>query len=166
MENSKKTTIVAEKGKQELFIYREFDAPRELVFRALSEPDLLSMWMGPRDLETRVDKLDNHSHGSWRFIHTDPAGNEYAFNGAIHEVAEPERIIRTFEFEGMPERGHVTLEFLTLDELPGERSKIRIQVVYRSVEDRDGHIAADMERGLVDSHERLDELLKNVLLKK
>ncbi len=157
-----KTQIVAEAGKQELFIYREFEAPRELVFKAFSDPDLLMQWMGPKEMDTIIDKLENHSHGSWRFTHKDPNGNNYSFNGVIHEVCEPERVIRTFEFEGMPNRGHVSLEFLTLENLQENRCKMTIQVIYKSVADRDGHIQSGMERGVVDSHERLDVLLKSI----
>lgn len=159
---SNKTQILAEEGKQELFIIREFDGPREFVFRAFSEPELLLQWMGPKEMETTIDKLNNQSHGSWRFSHKDTSGMLHTFNGVIHEVCEPERIIRTFEYEGMPFRGHVSLEFLNFENLDGERSKISIQVIYKSVEDRDGHIQSGMESGVVDSHERLDVLLKSM----
>jgi uncharacterized protein YndB with AHSA1/START domain len=156
------TQIIAEPNKQELFIEREFDAPRELVFKAFSEPDLIRQWMGPKEMSTVVDKLINQSHGSWRITHIDPQGNNHAFNGVIHEVAKPERIIRTFEYEGMPARGHVSLEFLTLEDITDNHCKMTIQVIYKSVLDRDGHIQSGMERGVVDSHERLDVLLKSL----
>lgn len=154
------TQIIAEPNKQELFIERKFDAPRELVFKAFSEPDLIRQWMGPKEMSTVVDKLINQSHGSWRITHIDPQGTNHTFNGVIHEVAKPERIIRTFEYEGMPDRGHVSLEFLTLENMADNRCKMTIQVIYKSVMDRDGHIQSGMERGVVDSHERLDVLLK------
>ena len=157
-----KTQILAEDGKQELFIVREFDGSRELVFRAFSEPDLLLQWLGPKEMETIIDKLDNQSHGSWRFSHKDPMGMLHTFNGVIHEVCQPERIIRTFEYEGIPSRGHVSLEFLNFEELEAGRSRISIQVIYKSIEDRDGHIQSGMESGVVDSHERLDILLKSM----
>lgn len=159
---SNKTQILAENGKQELFIIREFDGPRELVFRAFSEPDLLLQWLGPKEMETIIDKLDHKSHGNWRFSHKDPTGMLHTFNGTIHEVCDPERIIRTFEYEGMPAPGHVSLEFLNFEDMEGGRSKISIQVIYKSVEDRDSHIQSGMERGIVDSHERLDVLLKSM----
>jgi uncharacterized protein YndB with AHSA1/START domain len=152
------TKIIAEAGKQELFITREFEAPRESVFRAFNEPDLLVQWLGPRDMSMKIEHLDSRTGGSYRFTHCTATGNEYNFNGVIHEVAESERIIRTFEFEGLPERGHVSLEFLTLEALPNNRTKIIIQSVFKSVEDRDGMIKSGMEHGVVDSHERLDEL--------
>src|ERR1700743_3201431 len=96
------TKIVAEKGEQQLFIHREFEAPRELVFKAFSDPQLITQWLSPCDLTMRIDYFDSRTGGSYRFIHTNPQGMEFAFNGAIHESLAPERIIRTFEFEGLP----------------------------------------------------------------
>ena len=160
MTTKNQTTIIAEKGKQELFITREFDAPREMVFKAFNEPDLLMQWLGPDNMEMEIEKFDNRSGGSYRFIHTDCTGSgmKFAFNGAIHEVAEPERIIRTFEFEGLPEKGHVSLEILTMEVLPDNRTKLKIQSVFRSVEDRDGLIASGMEGGLNAGFKKLDAL--------
>ena len=132
-----KTTIIAERGKQEFFITREFDAPRELVFKAFNEPELLLQWLGPCNLSMEIEKYDSRSGGSYRFIHADNSGRKYAFNGTIHEVLAPERMIRTFEFEGLPERGHVSLEFLTLEVLQGNRTKMQIHSVFKSVADRD-----------------------------
>jgi len=160
MTTTNKTTIIAEKGKQELFITREFEAPRELVFRAFSEPELLVQWLGPRDLTMEIEKLDNRSGGSYRFLHCSAGGQKFGFNGVIHEVTAPERMIRTFEFEGLPERGHVSLETAIFEPISGgKRTKLTIQSVFRSVADRDGLIASGMERGLTDGHSRLDELL-------
>lgn len=153
------TTIKAEPGKQELFITREFDAPRELVFKAFTTPELIVKWLGPKEMKMRVDYFDSKSGGAYRYIHTDPNGNEYGFHGVIHEVSHPERIIQTFEFEGMPEAGHVTLETARLVELLGGRTRVIIQSVFQSVADRDGMIRSGMERGVVDSHQRLDALL-------
>jgi uncharacterized protein YndB with AHSA1/START domain len=156
------TKITAEAGKQEVFITREFNAPRALVFKAFSEPDLLMQWLGPDELTMKIDKMDNRSGGSYRFLHCNATGNEFAFNGVIHEVTAPERIIRTFEFEGLPERGHVSLEFLTLEALPGDRTKITIQTIFKSVADRDGMVQSGMERGTTDSHNSLDALLEKL----
>jgi uncharacterized protein YndB with AHSA1/START domain len=155
-----KTKITAEQGKQELFIEREFDAPRELVFAAFNEPEWLIQWLGPSNLSMEIEKLDSQSHGSYRFLHKDSQGHEYAFNGVIHEVDEPARMIRTFEFEGLPERGHVSLEFLTLEALPGDRTKLHIQSIFKSVADRDGLISSGMEGGMNEGFEKLDRLFE------
>ena len=155
--------IVAEEGKQELFIYREFDAPRELVFKAFTDPKLVAKWMGPKDMTIEFDYLVEGSGGKYRFINEDQQGNKYHFQGVVHEETAPERIIRTFEFEGMPERGHVALETALFEELPNGRTKAIMQSVFRSVEDRDGMVMSGMERGVKDGFEKLDELLKKML---
>jgi uncharacterized protein YndB with AHSA1/START domain len=156
-----KTTITAEPGKQEIFINREFDAPRELVFRAHTDPELYVQWLGPREMTMILETFEPRSGGSYRYIHRDPEGNEYAFHGVNHEVLSPERIIGTFEFEGLPEKGHVILETLKFEALPGNRTRLVGQSVFQSVADRDGMIRAGMERGVKDGYDRLDEILAN-----
>ena len=156
------TKITAEPGKQEILITREFDAPRELVFKAFTEPELLSQWWGPSYLSTLVDTMDVRPGGQWRFINRDAQGKEYAFHGVYHEILAPERIIDTFEFEGLPQTGHVSLESLTLEELPGGRTRLTSQSVFRSVADRDGMLQSGMEEGLNESYDRLAELLKKM----
>lgn len=159
-EKKNKTVITAEPGKQELFITREFDAPRELVFRAHTDPDLYIRWVGPRDLTMTLVTFEPVSSGRWRYIQKDKNGNEFGFHGVNHEVTAPERIIGTFEFEGLPETGHVVLETVKFEELRGGRTRVTTQSVFQSVADRDGMIAAGMESGVVDGHERLDEILE------
>lgn len=156
-----KTTITAEPGKQELFVTREFDAPRELVFKAHTDPNLFAQWLGPRGLTTTLETFEPVSGGRWRFIQQDTDGNEYGFHGVFHEVS-PERIIQTFEFEGLPESGHVVLEVLIFEELPNGRTRLTSQSVYRSVADRDGMVQAGMEVGIVEGYERLDEILEKI----
>jgi uncharacterized protein YndB with AHSA1/START domain len=159
MESKNKTKITAEKDKQEFFIEREFDTPREMVFRAFNEPDLLVQWIGPDKLRMEIEKFDNKSGGSYRFLHFDEKGNQYGFNGVIHEVCFPERMIRTFEFEGLPERGHVSLETALFTELPDGRSLLKIQAVFKSAADRDGMISSGMEGGMNEGFVKLEKLL-------
>jgi len=156
------TTILAEPRKQEILITREFDAPRELVFKACTDPRLIPQWWGPGYLSTEVDKMDVRPGGEWRFINRDAEGNEYAFHGVYHEILAPERIIDTFEFEGLPEKGHVALETFRLEELPGGRTKLIAQSVFQSVADRDGMLQGGMEAGVNDTYDRLAELLKEM----
>ena len=160
-----KTKITAEPGEQELFITREFDAPRELVFRAFTDPTLYVEWLlGPKkhELTMTVQKFESRTGGMWRYIQRDQAGNEFAFHGSYHEVLAPELLIDTFEFEGMPEKGHVSLETARFEELPDERTKLTIQSVFQSVADRDGMIQSGMEEGVVDSFDRLDDLVEKI----
>ncbi len=153
-----KTTITAKQGKQDLFITREFDAPHELVFKAHTDPNLFVQWLGPRGLTTTLETFEPVSGGRWRFIQKDKDGNEYGFHGVFHEVS-PERMIQTFEFDGLPESGHVTLDTMTLEALPNDRTRLTAQSVFQSVSDRDGMIQSGMERGVNEGYERLDELL-------
>lgn len=153
-----KTMITAEPGKQELFITREFDAPRELVYRAHTEPEIFAQWLGPRDLSIDFEVFEPVSGGRWRFLNVDQDGNEYAFHGTFHEVT-PTRIIQTFEFEGLPETGHVSLETLTLEDLGNGRTKLTTHAVYQTVADRDGMVEAGMESGVTEGYEKLDDIL-------
>ena len=153
-----KTEIIAKPGMQELFIKREFDAPRELVFKAHIDPEIYVKWVGPRDLKMTINKWDARDGGSYEFTHKRD-GQEYNFLGVYHEIVEPERIIGTFEFTGLPERGHVILGTTKFEELPGGRSRLVHQSVFQSVEDRDGMIASGMERGVKDGYEKLDTIL-------
>jgi uncharacterized protein YndB with AHSA1/START domain len=159
MAAKKQLKVTAEPGKQELFIIREFDAPRELVFEAFTDPACLIEWLGPKDLTMTIDHYNASSGGSYRYTHTDAKGNAYSFRGVIHEIAAPERAIQTFEFEGLPEKGHVSLDTALFDALPGNRTRLTIQSVFRSVADRDGIIMSGMERGLGEGFERLDDIL-------
>lgn len=157
------TKITAEPGKLEIFITREFDAPRELVFKAHTDPELYVQWLGPRGLTMTLETFEPKDGGSYRYIQKDQEGNEFAFHGVNHEVLAPERIISTFEFEGLPEKGHVILQRARFEALPGDRTKLTSQSVFLSVEDRDGMLQSGMEVGVKDSHDRLDELLEKML---
>ena len=156
------TNIVAEPGKPEIRITREFDAPRELVFKAFTDPELFIQWYGPRRLTMTLDTFEPESGGSWRYIHTDQNGGMYAFHGVYHEVLAPELIVDTFEFEGLPEKGHVCLETIKFEVLPGGRTRVTAQSVFQSVADRDGMLQDGAVEGVTDTYERLAELLKKI----
>ncbi len=158
MPSKNKVTVNAEPGKQELFITREFDAPRELVYQAHIDPRLYIQWLGPHGYEMILETFEPVSGGKYRYIHKDKDRNEYGFNGTFHEIST-ERMIQTFEFEGLPERGHVSLDCMTLEELPGKWTRVTIQSVFRSVADRDGIVQAGMETGIREGYERLDDIL-------
>ena len=159
-----KTEIKAEPGKHELFIIREFEAPRELLFRAYTEADLYEKWVGPKNMKMWVEKMDAFEGGSFKFVH-ERDGNQYTFFGVYHEVTKPERIIGTFEFDGLPERGHVIMGTTKFEELPNGRSRMVHQSVFQSVQDRDGMIASGMERGVNDGYEKLDALFEQMTAK-
>ena len=106
-----------------------------------------------------LEKFEPRSGGMWRYTHKDKDGNEFGFHGVYHEVLAPERMIDTFEFEGLPEKGHVSLETAKFMELPGGRTRVNMQSVFQSVADRDGMMQSGMEQGINESFDRLDELL-------
>jgi uncharacterized protein YndB with AHSA1/START domain len=153
------TTITAEPGKHDYLIVREFEAPRELVFKAFTDPELVTKWLGPHGLKMTIEKFESKDGGTYRYIHEDQNGNKYAFRGVNHEVLSPERIIGTFEFEGLPEKGHVALQTARFEALPGGRTRVTSQSVFQSIGDRDGMLRSNMERGVKQGFERLDELL-------
>ena len=150
------TTLVAEPGRQEIVLRRVLDAPRELVFKTMTDPSLIPNWWGPKGLTTVVEKMDVRPGGAWRFVQRDPDGNEFAFNGVYHEVLPPERLVYTFEFEGVP--GHVLLETVTFEELDG-KTRPTDRSVFQTVEDRDAMVQSGMESGAKEAMDRLAELL-------
>jgi uncharacterized protein YndB with AHSA1/START domain len=151
-----KTAITAEPGIPMIIVTREFDAPRDLVFRAHTDPDLLVQWLGPRDLTTTIDRYEARNGGTWRYLQTDAEGNTYGFHGVFHGEPSPDGIVQTFEFEGAS--GHVCLQTATLTERGG-KTLVRTVSAFQSVQDRDAMVASGMERGVHDSGERLAELL-------
>jgi uncharacterized protein YndB with AHSA1/START domain len=137
-------------------ITREFDAPRSKVFRAHTDPDLVSRWLGPRGLEMTVDRWDCRTGGEYRYIHSRD-GQEFAFHGSFHEVRPEELIVQTFTFEGMPDS--VALEKLVLEDLGDGRTRLVATSLGDSFEARDAMVASGMEQGIVEGYERLDEVL-------
>ena len=155
------TQIIAEPGVPQIVVSREFDAPRDLLFRAHTDPDLLVQWPGPRELTMTVDRLDLRDGGRWRFAHWDIDGNEYGFHGVFHGTPSAIGIVWTFEFEGTP--GHVVLETATFEELGG-KTLLTQNSVFQSVTDRDRALQSGVADGAIDSMDRLDELLTRLAL--
>ena len=138
-----KANLIAEPGKHEIIMARVFDAPRELVFKVMTDPKLIPQWWGQRNNTTIVDKMDVQAGGLWRYIQRDQQGNEFAFYGVYHSITAPERVIDTFEFEGMPD--HVILETMTLEAQADGTTKLTVSSVFQSVADRDGMLSSGME---------------------
>ena len=152
-----KTQLVVEPGRQEIIITRLFDAPREHVFKAMTDPRLLPQWWGPDRYTTVAEMLEARNGGSWRFVQTAEDGGRHAFRGVFHDVTAPERLVYTFEYEGTP--GHAALETIIYEDVGG-KTLIHDQMVFQSVEDRDEMVQAGMEEGANASMDRLDALLK------
>jgi uncharacterized protein YndB with AHSA1/START domain len=141
---------------REIVTERVFDAARDRVFAAFTDPELIPKWWGPRRMTTVVDHMDLRPGGTWRFISHDCDGQEQAFRGTYREITPPMRLVQTFEWEGLP--GHVIVDTVTFEDL-GERTKVTTTSLFHTTEERDGMLSSGMERGLSESHERLSELL-------
>jgi len=150
------TDFIAEPRAPQVVITREFDAPREFLFRAHIDPDLLVQWLAPRGLTMTVDRFDPRDGGIWRYQHWEADGTDYAFHGVFHGDPSPGGIVWTFEFEGMP--GHVALWTVTFAERGGT-TLLTHNTVYQSVEDRDLDLRSGLEESVGDSMDRLEELL-------
>jgi len=164
LETDKSTTLAKNVPKfeflsdREIVITRIFDAPREQVFKASTNPDLIPQWWGPKRFTTTVERMDVLPGGVWRFIQRDQDGNLYAFHGVYREVVPPLREVHTFEFEGMP--GHVILETSTFEEFEG-KTRLTVTDLFQTVEDRDKMFNSGMKEGATESMDRLEELLKS-----
>src|SRR5262245_43302657 len=116
---------------------RRFGAPRQRVFEAYTDPTLIPQWWRPRPYTTLADTMEVKKGGVWRYVQRSSGGDEFAFNGVYHEITAPERLINTFEFEGMA--GHVGLVITTFED-QGSQTLLTEKSVFPSVEDRDGNV--------------------------
>ena len=140
---------------REIRVERVFAAPRERVWRAMTDPALVVQWWG-RGNKLVIEKFEPKRGGHWRFVEHSPEG-VYGFEGRFREVTPPERVVQTFEWDGMP--GHVIVEHMTLEDLGDGRTKLTIVSLFHTTEERDGMLHSGMEGGMNQSYAALDELL-------
>ena len=146
-----KTNVHAPEGQPCIFITREFDLPVALLFKAHAQAQLLAQWMG-----TNVIKLENKKHGSFQF-ETEHNGNVvFSAHGTIHDVVENKKIVRTFEMHNSDVG--VQLEYLDFEELGKEKSKLSIQINFKSMEHRAAQLKRPFAYGLNSAHQRLQEI--------
>lgn len=155
-EGGVQTAFVIDRAKRQIVMSRVFNAPRTRVFRVYTDPKLIPQWWGPRSQATTVETMDVRKGGRWRYVSREPDGSEYAFRGECREVVPPERLVSTFEFEGMP--GHVILETATFEDVAG-KTKLTVTSSFESIEDLDGMLQSGMESGARETWDRLEELL-------
>jgi uncharacterized protein YndB with AHSA1/START domain len=155
-QESTRLATVTTPSEREIRIERVFDAPRDRVFAVYTDPALIPEWWGPRSTTTVVDVMEVRAGGSWRFVARDADGTETAFRGTYREVTAPERIVQTFEWEGMP--GHVAVETAVFEGL-GDRTRLVATSLFHTTEERDGMLGSGMERGMNETYSRLDDLL-------
>jgi uncharacterized protein YndB with AHSA1/START domain len=140
---------------REILIERIFDAPRDRVWRAFTEPALLAQWWG-RGNKLDVERFELERGGHWRFVEHGPEG-VHGFEGRFREITPPERIVQTFEWDGMP--AYVIIESLELVDLGDGRTKVVNRSLFYSTEERDGMLQSGMEQGLNQSYAALDAVL-------
>jgi uncharacterized protein YndB with AHSA1/START domain len=158
MGESASKLMVTTPSEKEIRMTRVFDAPRELVFEAHTSCEHMSNWWGPRKYEFASCEIDFRPGGKWRIVHRSQDDEEdQGFRGEFREIVRPERIMWTFEWEGLP--GHISVETLTLEEHDG-KTTVTANSVHDSVEDRDGMLQSGMEAGAAETYDRLDEYLE------
>ena len=140
---------------REIRIERIFHAPRERVWRALTDPELVAQWWG-RGNPLVIERMEVERGGHWRYVEHGPEG-VHGFEGRFREVSPPHRLVMTFEWDGMP--GHVAVDTLTLEDLGDGRTKLVTVALFHTTEERDGMLQSGMEAGLEQSYEALDRLL-------
>ena len=147
--------IVTTPAEREIRIERTFDAPRALVWRAFSEPDLLAKWWG-RGNKLEIERFEFERGGHWRFVeHAD--GETHGFEGRFREITPIDRLVWTFEWDGMP--GHVAIDSVDFEDLGDGRTRIVNTSLFHTTEERDGMLSAGMSDGLNDSYAALDRVL-------
>ncbi|MFE4499425.1 SRPBCC family protein [Rhodococcus sp. NPDC056743] len=157
MATTNPVTITAPEGVPFIDITREFDAPVSAVFAAHSNPELVKQWLGPNGYEMDIEEYNFVSGGRYKYIHRNPEGDEFAFNGVFHVVRDNEFAIQTFEYEGFPDV--VSIESMTFEDLGNGRTRLSGHSVYPSLEARDGMIESNMELGVTEGYERLDKIV-------
>ena len=140
---------------EQILITREFDAPKELVWRAYTEPELVRKWWHANRGEMTVCDIDLRAGGGWRYVMVTPDGVEVAFHGEYREVVPYERIVSTEVYEAVPDAEAVdTIEFTEAD----GRTTITLLVQHQRKEHRDMHVESGMEDGLQDALDLLEEV--------
>jgi uncharacterized protein YndB with AHSA1/START domain len=153
-----KVTVVP--NSQNVIIERDFDAPRDKVFKAFTTKELIEKWWVGPGYDVKVEKFEPRDGGGWRFVQTNDKGEEYAFHGSFHTVS-PELTIQTFEFDGLPEKGHVSMDKMFLTEENG-KTHMRIESTFMSAQDRDGMLQSGMEAGMQNTYDQLDKVLEEM----
>ena len=151
-----RSLVVTTPSDREIVLTREFDAPRDLVFQALSKPEHVGQWWGQKGSTMAECRMDFRPGGAWRFVERDANGAEWGFRGEVREIDPPKRIVQTFEFDGMP--GHISVETLELEDIGGA-TRLTVTSVFDSQQDRDGMLQSGMEQGAGESYDRLEAYL-------
>jgi uncharacterized protein YndB with AHSA1/START domain len=150
---------------EQILIERQFDAPRHLVFRAFTEPELVRRWWHAKRGEVTVVEIDLRIGGFWRYVMVTPDGTEVGFHGEYREIVADRRIVSTEVFEGLPEgvseKEAATVNTANFTELEG-RTKVAILIQATSKASRDAIVASGMEDGLQDALDLLEQVASSI----
>lgn len=153
--NSAMAATITPPRDREIRIERVFNASRDRVWKAFTDPALVAQWWG-RGNKLVIERMQVERGGHWRFVEHSPDG-VHGFEGRYREVTPPERIVHTFEWDGMP--GYVTVETVTFEDLGDDRTRVVTTALFYTTEERDGMLSSGMEQGLNQSYAALDRLL-------
>jgi uncharacterized protein YndB with AHSA1/START domain len=145
-------------SEREIRVERIFDAPRERVWKAMTDPALVARWWG-RGNKLVVERMELERGGHWRFVEHSAEG-VHGFEGRYREVTPTSRVVQTFEWDGMP--GHTVLETMELEDLGDGRTRLVTVSLFFTKEERDGMLGSGMEEGMSQSHAALDALLASM----
>lgn len=154
--------IIAEAGKHDFSIVREFNASKEKVFKAFTEPKYLKQWFMPAEMAFTIEQMECKTGGKFENHHSHQNGMKFGFRGVYHEVNEPNLIIKTSEFFGLPQKMIPVLETTTFEEIENDKTKVTIYTICASNEFRNAMIQNGMEQHLKTSYTLLDNLLANL----
>jgi uncharacterized protein YndB with AHSA1/START domain len=149
-------TTVTTPTDREIRAERTFDAPRDRVWRAFTDPEQLAQWWG-RGNRVVVERFELERGGHWRFVEHTPEGAAHGFEGRYREVTPPERLVMTFDWDGMP--GYVSISTITFEDLGDGRTKVVSTALFHTPGERDGMLTSGMEEGMNESYAALDRLL-------
>jgi uncharacterized protein YndB with AHSA1/START domain len=152
------TSKVTTPTDREIHIERIFDAPRDRVWRAFTEPELLAQWWG-RGNKLVIERFELKAGGHWRFVEHGPDG-AHGFEGRFREVTPKDRMVWTFEWDGMP--GYPSVDTVLFEDLGDGRTKVISKALFFTTEERDGMVKSGMEQGLNQSYAALDALLEKL----
>ena len=149
------TSTVTTPTDREIRAERVFNAPRERVWRAFTDPELIVHWWG-RGNKLVIERMEVERGGHWRYVEHAPEG-VHGFEGRYREVTPPERLVQTFEWDGMP--GYVEVTTVTFEDLGDGRTRVVTTALFHTTGERDGMLGSGMEKGLNQSYAALDGLL-------
>jgi uncharacterized protein YndB with AHSA1/START domain len=146
------------RGNTEIHITREFDAPKHLVYKAVTTPDLVKRWWNAKRGEVSIAEIDLRPGGKWRYVMATPEGMEVAFHGEYREIVPNERVVTTEVFEGAPDpENNGTVSTMTLEESNG-RTTMTVLIECPNEFVRNAIIESGMEAGMQDAYDLLEEV--------